>query len=122
MYKAAVALKSLFSGFGLPAYQAGSVPDDTSLPYITYSLVSPEWNQKATMYVQVWDRTTENTGIIKKADEITAAIGEQKRIPLDGAGYLYIWPEPSNVQIQVDGDYRYALINLSINGYHMPGV
>jgi hypothetical protein len=122
MYKAAAALKGFFSGFGIPAYQEGTVPDDTQLPYITYSIASPEWNQKASMYAQVWDRTTSNAGIIRIADQITAAIGERKIIPLDGAGYLVIWPETPKVQIMVDGDYRNAYINLSVNGYHMPGV
>ena len=121
MYQAAAALKSFFSGFGLPAYQVGTVPEDVELPYISYSIASPEWNQKASMYVQVWDRSTSNIGIIRKADQITRAIGEEKRIPLDG-GYLVIWPETPLIQIQADGDFRYAYINLSINGYHLPGV
>lgn len=121
MLQAAAALKTFFSGFGLPAYQEGTVPDDVELPYISYSLVSPEWNQKASMYVRVWDRTTSNTWLIQKTDQITAAIGERKIIPLT-AGYLVIWPETPKVQIQVDGDYRFAYINLSINAYHLPGV
>ena len=121
MYQTAAALKTFFSGFEVPAYQEGSVPDDTELPYITFSLHEPEWNQKATNYARVWDRTRSNEGIIAIADQITAAIGEELRIPFDEAGYLVIWPEPSNTQIQVDGDYRYALVNFSINSYHMPG-
>ena len=121
MYQAAAALKTFFSGFGLPAYAVNSVPDEVQLPYITFSLAEPEWNQKATMYAQVWDRTRSNTGIIRKADQITAAIGEGLRIPLEG-GYLVIWPETPKVQIMVDGDFRSAYINLSINTYHMPGV
>lgn len=120
MYKAAAALKEFFSGFGLPAYTADSVPDDVELPYITYSLSVPEWNQKASLYAQVWDRTTSNTGIITKADEIVQDIGLGKRIPMDG-GFLVIWPESPLVQIMVDGNYRSAYINLSINAYNMPG-
>lgn len=121
MYQAAAALKTFFSGFGLPAYQESTVPEDVQLPYISYSISSPEWNQKASMYVQVWDRSTSNIGIIRTADQITQAIGGEKRIPLDG-GYLVIWPETPLIQIQADGDFRYAYINLSINAYHLPGV
>ena len=120
MYKAAVALKTFFSGFGLPAYQVNTVPDDVELPYIAYSLNIPEWTQKATLYAQVWDRSTSNIGIIRVADQITAAIGEGVKIPLED-GYLVIWPETPLVQIMVDGDFRSAYINLSINAYHMPG-
>ena len=121
MYKAAAALKTFFSGFGLPAYAESSVPENTELPYITYSLSVPEWNQKASLYAQVWDRTKSNTGIIKVADQITADVGEMKKIPCDG-GYLVIWPETPAIQILVDGDYRSAYINFSVNSYQMPGV
>jgi len=122
MYQAAAALKTFFAGFGIPAYAVGSVPDDAELPYITYSLNVPEWNQKATMYAQVWDRSKSNTYVIGMADQITQAIGaDGKKIPLEN-GYLVLWPETPLVQILVDGDYRNAYINLSVNTYHLPGV
>lgn len=120
MYNAAAALKDFFSGFGLPAFAVGSVPDDVELPYITYSMSVPEWNQKASLYAQVWDRTKSNTGIISKADQITSAIEQGAIITLDG-GYMVIWPESPLIQIMVDGDYRSAYINLSVNTYHLPG-
>lgn len=121
MYRAAAALKTFFSGFGLSAYAENSVPDTAQLPYITYSISDPEWNQKASMYAQVWDRTKSNDGLIRIADQIAADIGEGKNIPLEG-GYLVIWPETPLTQILVDGDFRRAYINLSINAYHLPGV
>ena len=121
MYNVAAALKTFFSGFGLPAYAENSVPDDVQLPYITYSMSVPEWNQKASMYAQVWDRTKSNTKVIRVADQITRAIGEGHKIEFDG-GYLVIWPESPLIQIMVDGDFRAAYINLSINAYNKPGV
>ena len=121
MYKAAEALKTFFSGFDLPAYQIGSVPDETPLPYIAYSQGAPEWNQKASMYAQVWDRGKSNTAIIRKADQITQAIGEMKVIEFEG-GYLVIWPDTPLIQLMVDGDFRSAYINLSVNAYNLPGV
>ena len=121
MYRVAAALKTFFGGFGLPAYAENSVPEDVTLPYITFSLSAPEWNQKASGYAQVWDRSKSNTRIIEKADQITAAIGEGKKIALTG-GYLVIWPESPLIQIMTDGDYRSAYINFSINSYHLPGV
>ena len=121
MYQAAAALKTFFSGFGLPAYAVDSVPDDVALPYIAYSMSVPEWNQKASLYAQVWDRTKSNAYIIRVADQITAAIGQGLNIPVDG-GYLVLWPESPLIQIMVDGDFRSAYINLSVNTYHLPGV
>ena len=121
MYRAAEALKTFFSGFGLRAFQEGTVPDDAVMPYITFSISTPEWNQKASIYARVWDRTTSNTWLIEKADQITRAIGEQKKITFTG-GYLVIWPETPLAQIQEEGAARYAYLNLSINSYNLPGV
>lgn len=121
MKQIAAALKEFFSGFDLPAYAENSVPEDVELPYITYSLAQPEWGQKASVYAQVWDRTRSNERILRVADEITAEIGEGKILQLE-SGYLVIWPETPLVQLMSDGDTRSAYINLSINGYQMPGM
>jgi len=121
MQSTAKALYQFFSGFGLPAFTENTVPDDQDLPYITYSLVEPEWNAKATLYAQVWYRTHNNAVVNAKADEITAAIGTGIILPCDG-GYCVLWPETPLVQMIVDGDVRRAYINLSVNAYHMPGV
>lgn len=118
----AAALKNFFSQFGLPAYTETTIPDEVELPYISYSLSEPEWNRKASMYAQVWDYGKSNSLILQKADEITAAIGEGKVIDLSGVGYLVIWPETPLIQLMVDGEYRSAYINLSVNAYHKPGV
>ena len=121
MRTVAGALKTYLSGFGLPAYSIGSVPDPVDLPYISFPVVEPEWNQKTSLYLQVWYRTKSNTEPLEKADEIVADIGVCKNIPISG-GYLVIYPETPLIQIMVDGDYRSAYINLSINAYHVPGI
>lgn len=121
MLNTAKALKSFFSGFGLEAYTVDSVSEDVELPYIAYSLSEPEWNQKATLYAQVWDRSRSNAYIISKADEIVQAIGVGIRIPIE-EGILVIYPESPLTQLMADGDYRSVYINLSINAYHVPGI
>lgn len=123
MYKAAAAIKTFFSGFDVPAYSEDSVPDDAAFPYIAYSQNIPGWTRKASMFVKVWDMTTSNSRIMRIADQITAAIGNGKTIDLPEGGYLVIWqPDDETIQIQVDGDYRFAYINLWINCYNIPGV
>lgn len=121
MYRAVQALDAFFNGFGIDAWEDGTVPNDQEFPYITYTVSVPEWNQKATMIARVWDRTRSNARIIELADQITHAIGEGMNIPLEG-GHLILWPESPLIQILVDGDARSAVINLSVNTYHMPGV
>lgn len=120
MKQVAATLKTFLSGFGIPAYIVGTVPDSVQLPYITYPLTEPEWNKKATFYVQIWYRSTSNTALLEKADQIVKEIGEGI-ILSSGDGFLVIYPETPLIQILVDGDYRSAYINLSINCYHMPG-
>ena len=120
MTAAAKALKSFVSGFGLPAYTNNSVPDDVQVPHLTYPLVEPEWNQKATFYIQGWFRTTSNAELTATADRIIREIGTGITINTE-SGFLVIYPETPLVQMNVDGDFRSFYINLSINVFQMPG-
>lgn len=120
MKATAKALKSFVGGFGLPAYTTQSVPKDVQAPYLTYPLVEPEWNQKATFYIQGWFRTTSNEELTSYADEIIREVGTGITINTE-SGYLVIYPESPLCQMTVDGDYRSFYINLSINVYQMPG-
>lgn len=89
MTQTAKALYSFFSGFGLPAYVEYSPPDDAVLPYITYQLVEPGWNNPGSMYARVWYRSTSYVDVSAKVDEIAAAIGEGVSLPTEsGAVYL----------------------------------
>lgn len=120
MQSTAKALYSFFSGFDLPAYTSDTVPDDEAERHITYLYSDPEHTQTASMYCQVWERSNSNDFILRKADEITGAIGEGLLLPCDG-GYIRLHLENPVVQIMVDGDWRSAYINMSINAYHKPG-
>ena len=121
MMETAKALKSFVGGFGLPAYTNNTVPKDVSLPYLTYPLVTPEWSQKTSFYIQGWYRATSNLEMIAKADQIVREVGQGITVGTDH-GFLVIYPETPLIQTMVDGDIRSFYINLSINSYHMPGV
>lgn len=116
----AKALKGFVSNFGLPAYAIGSVPEDVQVPYLTYPMNEPEWNQKATFFIQGWYRSTSNAALAEKADEIIREVGTGITISTD-SGYLVIYPESPLVQFLTDGDYRSFYINLSVNSFQMPG-
>lgn len=120
MRATAKALNTFFSSFGLPAYTTQSVPDDVQVPYLTYPIIEPEWNQKSSFYVQGWYRSTSNAALAEKADEIISEIGTGIRLDT-GVGFISIYPETPLVQLMTDGDYRSFYINLSINAYQMPG-
>ena len=120
MRQVASALKTFASGFGLPAYANGSVPDPVELPYITFPVVEPEWNKKASFYIQICHRSTTNTELLAKADQICREVGTGIIISME-SGYLAIYQESPLIQLLVDGDFRSVYINLSINAYHVPG-
>ena len=120
MRATAKALKQFVSGFGYPAYTTQTVPKDVAVPYLTYPLVEPEWNQKATFYIQGWFRSTSNAELTATADRILREIGTGVTINTE-SGYLVIYPETPLVQIMTEGDYKSFYINLSINVYQMPG-
>ena len=119
MTATAKALYEFYSSFQLPAWQTDHVPDDATLPYITYLYAEPEYQSPVSHYVQVYMRTNSNTELLGKAGEIVRAIGEG--IVLDGG--VVIRPQTPLVQIINDEDpnIRRAYINLQLNAFHTPG-
>ena len=120
MLNTAATLKTFFSGFDLPAYTLQSVPDEVELPYITYPLTEPEWDEQASFYCQVWYPKNRLADLLAKADQIVAAISEGVKFQQQG-GYVVIYPSTPLVQILTEDDTQRAYINLSINAYRLPG-
>lgn len=121
MTSTAFALYKFYSGFGIPAYEVNSVPDDAELPYITYLYVEPQYQNPASHYSRVYMRTNSNVELLDKVGEIVSAIG-------DGIVFengVVIRPDTPLVQLLVDEtnlDIRTAYINLQLNAFHTPGV
>ena len=120
MLNTAKTLKTFFSAFSIPAYAESSVPESTQLPYITYQLIEPEWDEQASFFCQVWYRKNQLSALLTKADQIVAAIGTGKLFEQE-SGYLAIYPSTPLLQTLTDDDSQRVIINLSINAYHMPG-
>lgn len=80
------ALHSFFSGFGIPAYAATSVPDDAELPYLTYELSTGAFGDaESPIYVSLWYRTTSEAEPNAKAREVSEALGRGGvMLPCDG--------------------------------------
>jgi len=95
MTNTAKALYTFFSGFGIPAYIVGAVPDETpdgkpvTPPYLTYQAREPDWRTQSQIYAELWYRSTSMVPINMKTDEIRAAIGEGVSIPTEG-GAVYL--------------------------------
>jgi hypothetical protein len=113
-------LKTFFSGFGIPAYAENSVPEEIQLPYITYPLIQPEWDEQASFYVQVWYRKNNLSALLSKADQITAAIGNGARFDFNG-GIIELFTSTPKIQTLTDEDSQRAYINMIIRAYCNPG-
>ena len=121
MLNTAAALKTFFSGFRIPAYTLESVPETVSLPYITYPLIQPEWNEQTSYYCQAWYPKNRLADLLAKADEIAAAVGPSGyKIEVPG-GWMVIYPSTPLIQILTDEHTQSAYIGLAINVYQMPG-
>ena len=120
MKAAAKAMKSFVGGFSIPAYAVGTVPESVTAPYLVYPITEPEWNQKATWYIQGWYRSTGYADALAKADQILKEVGTGVTINTD-SGYLVIYPESPACQISRNGDYISFYLNFSINSYQLPG-
>ena len=120
MLNTAATLKTFFGGFDLPAYTLTSVPENVNLPYITYPLIEPEWDEQTNIYCQVWYPKQRLADLLTKADQIVAAIGTMKKFDLEH-GYIVLYPETPLIQIFSDEYSQSAYISLAINAYHMPG-
>ena len=120
MINTARALYEFWSSFDLPAYTVNTVPDDVTLPYITYSLTETEPLEASTHYAQVWYRDSSNETMLRKVDEILHKIGSGCRIDCEG-GYVVLRPASPLVQLMTaeNPENRYAYINLQLNCYHL---
>lgn len=70
------ALHTFFSGFGIDAYAATSVPNDVMLPYLTYEAKTAALaDGEVSLSVNLWYYTDSEKVPNAKADEIGKAIG-----------------------------------------------
>ena len=110
------ALYTFFSSFGLDAYPEDTVPDDAALPYITYQIAVPEWEDPTTLYARVWYRSASFAGISAKVGEIDDAIGPGAVVPFaDGAIWIYKGtPFAQFMPMDGDQDLKCMYLNMSI--------
>ena len=106
-----------WNSFDIPAYPEETVPDDATLPYITYDLKSPYWRDASIYNVRVWYEDTSFTGIINMVDKISADIGEGKRMESNGV-IIYLFKEDTFFQMQPvpdsETDYKVAYLSMTI--------
>lgn len=87
---AAAALYGFFSSFGIPAYSRNNIPDNVTMPYITYDVTIPEPLSTTLIHASVFYRGTSFTEILQKCDQIEAAIGTGITLPTPG-GFIALF-------------------------------
>ena len=69
------ALQSFFDGI-MTSYAASAVPDDATLPYLTYELITSAWDGgEVGLTVNMWFRTTSEKEPNSAVDKLSKAIG-----------------------------------------------
>ena len=69
------ALQEFWSGFDIPAYDENSVPDNATLPYITYTVAVDGFDRPVSLQAAIWYKDTSWEAITNKAEEIAQTIG-----------------------------------------------
>lgn len=132
MTSIAKALYAFYSGFGLPAYPEDGVPSDeedgvpsvAKLPYITYTIVQPDFIDSALHQARVWYQSESYVGVNAKADEIIAAVGRGLLLPA-GDGAVCLRPgTPLAQPMPIEGkpEIKVVYLNFQLNAYLTQGV
>ena len=96
------AFHQFWSSFGLPAYDAGSIPTDAEFPYITYEVAISDFGNQIPFTAGVWYKGTSWVGATQKVDEIAQKIGRGGiLIPYEG-GALWITKASAFAQRMTD--------------------
>ena len=107
------AINDFWNKFNIPAYDENSIPDDISLPYISYSVQVGSLGDTLLMTASIYDRSTSWKFVSDKADEIADYIGRFVVLPLD-IGYLWLTPGIPFAQRMSDDVYNDAIKRMYI--------
>lgn len=81
---------SLWSRFGIPAYDENRVPEEAELPYITYQVILDDLDGPINPMATLWYRDTSWTRIDAKLAEMSQYIDDMNLISLNEGGYMYV--------------------------------
>ena len=119
MTSIAKALYAFYSGFGIPAYPEDGVPSDAALPYITYTIVQPDFIDSAVHQARIWYQSDSYAGVNAKADEIISAVGRGLLLPA-GDGAVCIRPgTPLAQHMPIEGkpEIKIVYLNFQLSFY-----
>lgn len=111
------ALNAFWNGFGIPAYDATTVPDDAKLPYITYEASNDFFGQSIAHTVSLWYRSPSWADITAKEQEIADFISRGGRSIRVDDGIIWIkraTPWAQRMADTTDDMIRRIVLNLEL--------
>ena len=85
------ALHQFFSGFGMDAYAASSVPEDAVFPYLTYELITDNFDGgEVGLTVNLWFYTESEAIPNAKAQEVADALGIGGHLIQCDGGFVWL--------------------------------
>ena len=83
-------LHQFWSSFGIPAYDESTVPDNASLPYLTYEISNDFFGNALARNVSLWYRSASWSAITFKEQDIAETIGRGGRMLECDEGAIWI--------------------------------
>jgi hypothetical protein len=109
-------LHGFWAGFMLPAYDASSVPDNATMPYITYSGVVAPFENVVLLSGDIWYRSTSWAEISKKADEIGASLERYSMLRINEDEFLMLTQGTPFAQRMADENDAVKRIHVNVMG------
>ena len=113
----AAAIYQFWSGFGLTAYEENTVPTDAAFPYITYQLVTDNFDREIPLTASLWYRSESWTAINEKTEEVSREISRGgKIIPCDGGAIWFKRGQPfaQNMGDESDNLIKRKYLNIAV--------
>lgn len=111
------ALNNFWSGFGIPAYDETSVPDDAHMPYLTYETITDDFGNSVASTVSLFYRSSSWFLPSAKATEIENTISKGgKIVRFDDGAFWIVKGSPFSQRMKDGNDdsVRVIIINVMI--------
>lgn len=110
------AIQTLWSSFGLTAYDENTVPDGATLPYITYSASVADFDEAVYLTASIWYRSNSWTEVSQKAEEISDHIEGGMGVGFDGGRLWVTKASPFAQRMADESDTQIRRIVLQVTG------
>lgn len=111
--------QDFLESFGLPVYDESTVPDNATLPYITYAWTATELEAPTSLPVSLWYRSKSWKDITQKAEQFFDGIGYGGKSIRTISGYLWILRGSPFYQRVTDEDdgIRRIMMNITVEEF-----